>query len=281
MSEATAIARSSTMATVESIAADLAALGVRPGMTLLVHSSLSALGWVCGGAQAVILGLQAALGPGGTLVAPTHSTGLTDPAGWQRPPVPQEWWVMIRATMPAYDPELTPTRGMGAIPETFRKGRGVLRSPHPHHSFAAWGAHAAEVVAAHPPAFGMGDTSPLAKVYALDGWVLLLGVTHANNTSLHLAEYRALAPTGVPKSAGAPLMVDGERRWVEFPDLDWDDGDFPALGDAFARDTGLVSTGLVGAATTLLMPQRALVDYGVGWIARSRGVVQEGLAGKR
>jgi aminoglycoside 3-N-acetyltransferase len=271
MSEAAAIARSSTLVTVESLVADLAGLGVRPGMTLLVHSSLSALGWVCGGAQAVVLALRAALGPEGTLVMPTHSTGLTDPSGWQRPPVPEAWWATIRATMPAYDPDLTPTRGMGAIPETFRKGRGVIRSPHPHSSFAACVPHAARVCGAHPLPFSMGDASPLAQVYALDGWVLLLGVGHGNNTSLHLAEYRALAPTGAQTTVGAPVMVDGARCWVAFPEIDWDDGDFPALGDDFARDTGLVQAGPVGAATALLMPQRALVDYGVRWLRERRG----------
>src|SRR6478736_6476447 len=181
--------------TIPSLLADFAALGVGPGMTLLLHSSLSVLGWVCGGPVAVILALEELLGPDGTLVMPTHSGGLSNPANWQHPQVPESWWQIIRDTMPAYDPDLTPTRQMGAISETFRKQPGVRRSAHPQDSFAAWGRHADVVAAGHALEFGLGEGSPLARVYDLDGQVLLLGVGHGNNTSLHLAEYRAEFPT--------------------------------------------------------------------------------------
>lgn len=65
-------------------------------------------------------------------------------------------------------------------------------------------------------------------------------------------------------------MVDGERRWVAFETLDDDAEDFPQLGAGFARDTGLVRAGQAAAAPALLMPQRALVDYGVRWLEAHR-----------
>lgn len=115
------IKRTKTPVTKQSIMTDLSSLGVAPGMTLLVHSSLSAFGWVCGGPVAVILALEEALGRMGTLIMPTFSTDLSDPSEWQNPPVPKAWWNIIRQTMPAYDPDLTPTRDVGVVPECFRK----------------------------------------------------------------------------------------------------------------------------------------------------------------
>jgi len=271
MSERDAIERTATPITTASLVENLRRLGVEPGITLLVHASLSVLGWVCGGPVAVILALEEALGERGTLVMPTMSGDYTDPRNWRHPPVPEDWKETIRATMPAFDPDLTPTRKMGAIAETFRKQPGTVRSDHPHASFAAYGADAARITANHVLDFALGEGSPLTRIYDLEGWVLLLGVGHENNTSLHLAEYRADYPGKRERPNGAPLRFDGVRRWVDVLDLDVDASDFLRIGEAFAQESGAVRSGRVANAPALLMPQRPLVDFAVRWMEEHRG----------
>lgn len=272
MSEKEIVEKTEVPATVESLQADLHALGVEPGTVILVHSSLSAMGWVCGGSVAVIAALQEALGPTGTLVMPAHSPDLTEPSGWESPPVPESWWPVIRENMPAYDPELTPTRSMGIIAETFRKQRGVLRSAHPQVSFCASGPQASRITDNHALAFGLGDHSPLARIYDLRGFVLLLGVDHGNNTSMHLAEHRATFPTKRVIQQGAPIATADSRRWATFEDVDIDSSDFDRIGEDFLRsDAGrVVRRGRVGLADCQLMPQRDVVDFTVGWLEENR-----------
>lgn len=256
-------------ATTRSLRDDIRALGVDDGALVLVHTSLSRLGYVCGGAQAVVDAVMDAVGVRGTIVMPTHSTGLSDPASWSRPPVPQAWWPTIRAEMPPYDPARTPTRQMGAVVECFRHGDGVERSAHPSVSFAALGPRAEEVLHPHRPEYGLGEQSPLARLYDLDGQVLLLGVDHANNTSLHLAEYRGEHESKTWTTHYSPMTLDGERAWVAYGDLEGEDHDFALVGEAFAA-TGAETTGPVGAGSGRAMRVRDVVDFGAAWLSAHR-----------
>lgn len=253
-----------------SLAADLRALGVRPGMTLIVHSSLKSLGWVVGGSVAVILALEDALGAAGTLVMPTFSVELSEPSSWRHPPVPESWWELIRRETPAFDPDLTPAQRMGALPETFRRQAGTLRSHHPEVSLAARGARAREVTDGHGLDFPLGEASPLARIYELDGRVLLLGVGHDSNSSLHLAEYRCPYPGRREVEAGAPLIVAGRREWVRYRDYNVTEEDFIELGAAYEAAGGALARGRVAGAEARLIPQRPLVDFAVVWLEANR-----------
>ncbi|MCU4973437.1 AAC(3) family N-acetyltransferase [Halobacteria archaeon AArc-m2/3/4] len=267
MSEEQAVESVDDPVTVPSLTTDLRELGLEAGDTVLVHSSLSALGWVCGGPPAVVDALQEVVTETGTVAMPTHSGDYSDPADWSNPPVPDEWEVTIRETMPPYRPAVTPTR-VGAVPECFRTYPETHRSDHPTVSFTAWGAEAETVVADHELDSRLGEGSPLARLYELDADVLFLGVGHDTNTSLHLAENRADIPIETV-TGGAPILVDGDRKWVEFENIEEDTDDFADLGAAFEREIGLTE-GQVGAGTAKLMDQRALVDFAVEWLEANR-----------
>lgn len=265
--EDTLIQKTPSPITRQRLAHDLLQLGVRPGMTVLVHSSLSALGWVCGGAPAVVSALMEVVTADGTLVMPTHTGNYSDPANWSNPPVPQPWWQIIYEAMPAFDPATTPSYRMGVIAENFRTSPGTMRSNHPQVSFAAWGRHAQEITARHSLAYGLGEQSPLARIYDLAGWVLLLGVGYVNNTSFHLAEYRS--PGSEEVMLGAPIMEDGKRIWKRFADIAIDADIFPQIGACFEAQ-GHVQRGPVGIADCRFFSQPAAIDFAVDWYNQRR-----------
>lgn len=237
MGERGAIERVAEPVTVSSIVSNVRDLGLDAGDTVLVHSSLSTLGWVSGGAQAVVEALRSAVTPSGTLVMPAFTWQYSDPATWSNTPVPTDWEPTLRETRPPFRPAVTPTRGVGAVPACFCGYPDTARSRHPEFSFATWGASAEAITADHAFDNGLGENSPLARLYERDADILFLGTDHTTNTSLHLAEYRADIPTEQTSNA-APVIDGDEQRHVEYEDIETDTEDFPELGADFERQIG-------------------------------------------
>ena len=243
--------------------------GVCKGQTIMVHTSLSSLGYVCGGAQTVIEALIHCVGKEGTIMMPTQSWKNLDPKTgvyWQEP---EEWWDVIRENIPAYDKRITPTNTMGAVAEMFRQWQGTLRSDHPARSVAAWGRHAEYLTENHDLSNIFGEGSPIGKLYELDGYVLLIGVGYDKNTSLHLADVRAEYPGKHMVTESSAVMENGQRIWKSYETLAVDGEDFEEIGKAFEQ-TGQVKHAKLGCAALSMMSQRALVDFAVKWMEENR-----------
>lgn len=192
-------------------------LGVETGDCLLVHVSLSALGFVPGAERTVVESLVEAVGSSGTVMMPTYSGELSDPAEWKHPPVPKDWIAPINQSTPPYNAMLTPTRKMGTVPEYFRNYPGVIRSAHPQSSFAALGAKAHQLVSHHPLDMRFGPTSPLGSLVREQGKSLLLGAPLNTNSLLYLTLYGEDKRT-LQKSA--PVSTEEGTVWATYTDIE-------------------------------------------------------------
>lgn len=244
-------------------------LGLRAGDTVMVHCSLSSLGFVCGGAQIVIDSLLETVGEEGTIMMPTQSWKNLDPTAGVHWEEPEEWWQAIRDNWPAYDKRITPTNTMGAVAEMFRSYPGSLRSDHPARSVAANGRHAQYLTENHDLSNIFGEGSPIAKLYELDANVLLIGVGYDKNTCIHLADVRAEYPSKHNGFESSAIMENGMRVWKTYETLVVDGEDFEEIGEAFESACEVKKTN-VGNAALRYMKVRALVDFAVKWIEANR-----------
>ncbi len=215
------------------LTAQLADLGVERGAVLLVHTAFSRTGPVEHGPRGLIRAIRAALGPDGTLVMPSMSDDDDSP----------------------FDARTTPCAGMGVVADTFWRLPGVRRSDSPH-AFAALGPEADRITAAHPWNFPHGLDSPVGRVYELGGQVLLLGVAHDANTTIHLAE--ALAGVRYRRRKWLTMVEDGEpvRRWYD--EIDHCCEKF-ALVDGWLDAKGRQRIGRVGYGEARLASAREIV----------------------
>lgn len=265
-----------------SLVADLQALGVDQTATpaLMVHTRMSALGHVVGGAQTVVEALLETLGPRGTLLVLT---------GWQdRPPYHQQNWDpelrrAYRLQCPPFDPRFAMAeREHGRVPEAVRTLPEAMHSRHPVCAFAAVGAQAGWLLADQDLDQGYGEGSPLHRLVDADGAVLLLGAPLETVTLLHLAEHRARVRDKRWLTYEMPVLVEGERTWRTIRELDSSVGALPyeslnltvdafevIVADALAK--GIGRSVRVAAAPSHLLPARELLDHAIAWMEHQFG----------
>ncbi|PKB20799.1 AAC(3) family N-acetyltransferase [Janthinobacterium sp. 64] len=247
------------------LVAGLARLGIAQGDTLFIHSSLKSLGYVEGGALAVVQALQDAVGPQGTVLLPTYYL----PGG------------TVRATCEMKDYVFDPRRHgthMGRLPEAFLASGNIHRSIHPTHSVSAWGRHAVALTEAHhraPSIFGTG--SPWQRFIGCDqAKVLGLGISMGPVTFYHALEDAMgdAFPVRVWEDDTKLLacLDHAGRRW-EVPVRPFDQAvaqrriDHASrddLRDYFAREfdaAGLRMNGQVGDAASWAIPAQAFFEH--------------------
>ncbi len=217
----------------QDIVQGLRRLGVQEGDILMVHSALSSLGRVEGGADAVIDALIEVVGPSGTIAMPTL-------------------YLPAIAGTEVFDVDKSPSQ-MGTITEVFRKRPGVVRSVHPTHPTAAYGARAQELIRDHAQApTACGEGTPFGRLAEWGGKVLLMGVDQDRNTLLHAAEDYADCPFLTDLTARYRDPADGEVKQITLRKFPGPHRNFIGLDPLF-REAGIMTVGKIGGGVCRLM----------------------------
>jgi aminoglycoside 3-N-acetyltransferase len=223
----------------------LRALGVEKGAVLLAHISFRSVRPVDGGVLGLIEALRDAVGPDGTLVMPSFSEDDDEP----------------------FDPTRTPAwASLGVVADTFWRLPGVVRSNH-FGACAALGPAALRITSDPlplplPP---ICHESPIGRVHELDGQVLLIGVGHEADTTLHLAEFVAGVPYRISKYC--TVLQGGRPVRIDFEENDHCCERF-ALADSWLRAAALQAEGRVGHARARLARARDIVRTAVTYLAQ-------------
>jgi aminoglycoside N3'-acetyltransferase len=254
-----------TPLTLEELTASLRRLGVADGDLVMVHASLRAVGPVEHGAAGVVRALDAAVGPGGTVMMTLGAREGAEPFDCHHTPA---------------EPDI------GVLAEVFRQTPGTLVSDHPEGRFGARGRLAEALVSAVPWDDYYGPGSPLERLVEARGRVLRLGADRDTVTLIHYAEYLADVPgkrrvQRRPRVRGAdgPEVrivdcLDDSNGIVDYPGEDY----FAQILDAFL-EASASPRGLVGQARSELLDAATLVDFAARWMTdqfrTGRGVPTE------
>jgi len=223
--------------TKQDIVNGLTELGLAPGDTVVVHSSLSSFGQVDGDADTVVDALVEVLGPKGTLAVPTFNF---EPG--------------------VFDHAATPSIA-GKITEAVRARPNAIRSNHPTHSVTVIGLLAETIVEDHEKVDPFARGSALWRAVQVGAKILQLGVTHTTNSTVHVAEEIVGVPYLQRQRYVGIKQPDGKviHKWIRRPGCSQG---FNAI-DELLYERGAIEEVMIGSCKTRLMSARALVDAAI------------------
>lgn len=177
------------------LARGLRRLGLRPGMGLMVHSSLKSFGRTAEGAKTVVEALMEAVTEDGTILLPSFNHGAA-----------------FEKDAPGYYSPLETRCTNGAIPDYFWRRPDVLRTLNPTHAYAAWGRNARPLLKDHHRTLTMGPDSPLGRLWRDGGYCLLIGIDYGSSTFKHVTETTNKVSCLGPRTEAYPVRLSDGRE---------------------------------------------------------------------
>jgi len=227
-------------------------MNIKSGTRLVVHSALRNLGPLENGADTVLDALLECIGQGGLLVMPTFTYDND-----------------------IFDPSATPSR-TGILTEIMRKRYGAVRSLHPTHSVTAIGEGAASICNGHHLLPGLGIDSPLDRVAKAGGGILLLGVGHNNNSTVHVGEAYARVPyLDIPFFPNRPSrisIVGSEPLEVDLYDPPGCSKAFGVM-ESYLRQSGAIRDFMIGKCPVQWMPGQDVISTVIDLLQRDNAAL--------
>ena len=241
--------------TQEEFLKELRMIGLSRGMVLLAEADSARLPYVVGGEQALIEALMELVGYEGTLIVPSFTPELLDPACVASCPFPYDSWEDIRRNSLPYRPKLSMPVHADPFVHQFLRNDGIVRSNHPLYSFAAWGKYAKVICRRHPLHFALNEDSPLGRIEELGGYVLLLGNDFDTAVIHALAKYRSRRwPVCLRR---LPLEKSTSLYWKDVLDYRLDSPDLSPVQEAMEDRKTISYTYLGNARITLFSAHEA------------------------
>lgn len=243
--------------TKQSLILDIQRMGIRPEDTVLIHSSMKAIGPVEGGAEAVLDALMDYFAPG-LLCFPTLS------------------WETVDADPRVYDVSNTPSI-VGILPELFRKRPHVYRSFNPTHSIAAYGDEAEAFTANdHTTGTPCGIGSTWHKLVEKNAYILMVGCHLTTCTFLHGVEEWCDIPNRIAKPLPYTLIKpDGSQVTIHSAAHSAN----PSVNywkiEEGLKQHGFLKVAPFGQADTMVLRARELYAYAAGCLSVNPGLFDE------